>query len=150
MYDHPNILVAFTENHSLGHAFERWPHHITVLPWFKADKTALAGLESIAKQYLPLDVEIGKTARFGTHSDILVRLVESEALEQMHRDMLSKRGGLLGLANSRFVGAEYRSHVTLQGADDPAAGPFVITKLSLVKLTGPGKTKRIESIISHQ
>lgn len=143
MRDYPNILVAFTKDHREGYAFEQWSHHVTVLPWFKANSEAIASLAEIARQHLPIVAQIGGTAMFGVKSDILVRRVESEQLQQMHRDMLSQHEGLLGLGNSSFVGENYSPHITLSGTNDPEPGPITIEKLSLVKATGDKHIKRI-------
>jgi len=146
MIDYPNILVAFLEEFEPGYEFERWPHHVTILPWFKADKEALSSIEQIASGHLPITVELGKTAMFGARNDILVRLVESDPLQKFHRALLSGRKGLLGLINSSYSGDNFRPHVTLQGQNDPESRTITIKRLALVKHIGPGKLKRVESL----
>ena len=152
MRDYPNILVAFLEPFEEGYEFTRWPHHITILPWFKADRTALASIESVVMAHLPIPIEIGQTDMFGARSDILVRLVESEALKKLHQALLHERDGLLGLVNSRFVGDEYRPHVTLSGTDDPSPGHRKLPSISLVtKIDTNGKAKRVnQNFVSGQ
>lgn len=147
MRDYPNELVAFQPDLPVGLGFETWPHHITVLPWFKANKEALASLESIVGRHLPITAELGQTAMFGPREDILVRLVESDDLVKLHQRLIKQRRGVLGFANSRFTGDDFRPHITLSGTDDPPPGVFKIEQLSLVKLVGPGKNKRITKII---
>jgi hypothetical protein len=73
----------------------------------------------------------------------LVRLVESKELTAMHRAMLAEHAGLLALASSRYVGDNYRPHVTLQGQNDPESGPITIEKISLVQGTGQKPAKQI-------
>ena len=146
MNSHPYILVVFLRDLPKGYEFERWPHHITLLPWFKADREALESLADLAGQYLPMTVEMTKTANFGVRDDILVRLVESDALVSLHKKMLSNRDGILGLANGRYVGEEFKPHVTLQGKNDPEPGSIAINRISLIKHTGSGHIKRVERI----
>ena len=142
MYDHPNILVAILDEDA-PRRFTRWPHHITVLPWFKANTEALTSLESIAAKFLPVAAEIGNTAMFGARNDIPVRLVESEALKDMHRAMLANHTGVLGLNNSRYSHEAYVPHITLSGHNDPEPGRVIISSLSLVRGVGKKPHKRI-------
>lgn len=143
MRDYPNILVAFLDKFDEGYQFERWPHHITVLSWFKADRIALESLENIVKEALPIKVYLGQTAMFGARNDILVRLVESEQLDKLHNSLLVELEGLLGLVSYGYSGSGYSPHVTLQGKNDPEPGHLQIERISLVKKVEPGKTKKV-------
>lgn len=146
MRDYPNILVAFVEDEKfeVGYTFERWPHHITVLPWFKADTPAIRSLEATAKVHMPIEVSIGETAMFGVQNDILVRVVKSDKLTQVHNALIAEHDGLFAFANSRFTGANYRPHVTLSGQNDPTPGPLKFDKLSLVRVVDEKRTKVIQ------
>lgn len=146
MLDYPNILVVFLTQLNEGFEFQSWPHHITVLPWFKADAKALESIKALAEEALPLHAQLTDTAMFGHRKEIPVRLVESEELVQLHMTLLRDRSGVLGLINSRFTMDEFRPHVTLHGNHDPTEGDISINQLTLVKKLPQGKLKRIERV----
>lgn len=150
MIDYPYILVLFLEETNESFEFERWPHHVTLLPWFKANSQALTDLERITRDHLPLEIELTeKIAMFGVREDIKVRLVSSPALHRLHTALLTARAGLLGLNNSRYTGQSFKPHVTLQGQQDPTPGQLKISTVSLVKKLDPAsQKKRVEKNLS--
>lgn len=146
------MLVAFLDEYEVGYEFERWPHHITILPWFKANRQALEALAVICLEHLPIVAEVGEASWFGFNQDIAVNLVDSESLISFHRALLN-RPGVLGLKDSRHTGPDYRPHITLQGQNDPQTGQeLTISSIYLIARPDSTHRKRVEQVYSasHQ
>lgn len=135
------VLVCFLQAPVLGFRFarrrENWPLHITLMPWFETDDLRLrSALEQIVARQKQFSVSIDGIAQFNatTHVSLLTASLEMSAL---HRLLVSTVCGVGGkIQDERFIGAQYRPHVTHhEGNPVPAVGTVIhINAVHMVRL----------------
>lgn len=114
------ILVQMLEPQAVGSYFsrQRWPLHITLLPWFTATESQLGQLrqqlERLAFTTAPFTVTVGGEAQFGPKQNTPVNIIaDPAALRQLHQALLSLTQLLqLPLVNADYVGKNYAAHIS--------------------------------------
>lgn len=133
-----HILAIILEPYEIGQKFEKWPLHITIVPWFPADDTA--GLDklltALAAKQRPFSVRIGDVEYFGVKKDVAVNIVEpTEPLTKLHEQTVT----LLDTADMSvhqrdFIGPNYRAHITCQEHAKARKGQeFMVSEFVLVQ-----------------
>ncbi|HSX34883.1 MAG TPA: 2'-5' RNA ligase family protein [Candidatus Saccharimonadales bacterium] len=137
------ILVHMLEPQAVGSYFsrERWPLHITLMPWFGAPATLRSqlhvGLNQVAQSQPAEQVVIGDQALFGPNQDVPVELLtEPGALQPLHEALLSLVQLLqLPLVNPQWTGENYRPHIARYNGQHVDAGDaFTVADMYLVEL----------------
>jgi len=114
------ILVHMLEPQAVGSYFscQRWPLHITLLPWFSASAEQVVRLreqlQKLAFAAAPFTVTVGAEAQFGPQQDIPVNVIaDPAALQQLHQALLSLTQLLqISLVNADYVDKNYRAHIS--------------------------------------
>lgn len=141
--DNSRLMIAhFVDPLAEGRHFDKWPLHLTILPWFHdSESESIHNLEQTAEKMCACKIALGEVAiktlgqieMFGDECNIPVRCVNnSTSLGVIH-------GMLLGyfqdkLEDKTYIGGRYNPHVTIRENDDPGEGSEIcIDKISLVK-----------------
>jgi len=114
------LVCLFIENYKVGHTFQEWPLHITIVPWFRAQP--VTGVLTILMQEKLTDIEpftavLGEEAHFGHKGQKLVNVVEAvpplRAIEKAVRGVLHTEQAWI-VAETTGATHRFRPHVTTQ------------------------------------
>ena len=112
----------------------RWPLHVTFMTWQKVELArALKLLDYCTSLTGGLQVNVGQTEVFG---DLHVSIVSSSQIKQLHQKALKYvEQNEIQLVNDRFVGRNYRAHITHQPkTENPKIGSSILlSRLCLVE-----------------
>lgn len=114
------IVVHMLEPQAVGSYFDRqrWPLHITLLPWFHATQERHHQLEQeltrVAQSTPPISVAVGEQHMFGPGKNVPVNIIaDREKLQSLHESLLSLTRLLqLPLDNAAFTGRQYTAHIS--------------------------------------
>lgn len=114
------IVVHMLEPQAVGSYFsrQRWPLHITLLPWLAAAEPQVAQLrqqlQRLALAQPPLSLTVGEEAQFGPQQDIPVNVIANqEALQPLHQALVNLAQLLqLPLAGANYTGKNFRAHIS--------------------------------------
>lgn len=113
------ILVAFVNHEEVGKTFRRrrdeWPYHVTLVPWFVANKARLdALLRQTAVRQKSFEATIGSLEHFGDDDSIPVNLIESPGtFRALHTQLLESVKDAGGTDyDERWLHDAYKPHVT--------------------------------------
>ncbi|WP_413601707.1 2'-5' RNA ligase family protein [Curtobacterium sp. Curtsp57] len=119
-----------------------WPVHVTVLPNFVVDGSAVAAVTSIVREAADrqsaFDADLGPRAMFGPRRDVPVLLAEHPVFHTLHGSFSGSVESLPGFRtdHAEFWGTGYRPHATVVcGAE--RARRISITNLAVASLAGP-------------
>ncbi len=135
------VLVHILEPVKIGLRFTSWPLHITLLPWFSAsDYDELQKqLKKLLISHQKFSVETGERAYFGYQGKLPVTLIEpNDKLQQLHEELLKLVEANNWNLEGRYVGSQYRPHVTQQVGKDAEDSPVVIDKVTIVEKLAQG------------
>jgi 2'-5' RNA ligase len=123
---HPLYLAWLAEPAADGERLPRAPLHLTLVPPFAGDETAvLDAAATAAGGLLPLPIEVTGTARFGPRRDVPVVLVAPhDGLRRLHEslmDALADEG--IDLDHAGHVRDGYTPHVSVRRRE-PGPPPF--------------------------
>lgn len=85
------IIVAFTEPKDPSYRFNKWPNHITLLPYFQVEDLKLLKqqLMELSKREYSFSYTIGKIDYFGGERKVKVsKIQEDPALTNLHKSLL--------------------------------------------------------------
>lgn len=142
----PKLIIAhLRELNQPGDTFEKWPLHVTILPWFnlqvdEACKIAKETTEELRACRVVLGARVlGPIALYGAAEDIPVRpILNSTTLGVIHGAFLSPLHKKLH--DKTFVGGGYNPHMTIRENEDPGEGySFMLDEVSLVSHEGDHK-----------
>ena len=141
----------------IGHQFEVWPPHVTLVPWFpcedaeKLDKI----LSDIAKKHKLFVTKAGKIEDWGRKDKFMIQKIDdSGELHRLHWDIfrsLEKNG--FPIHQKEFLGEKYTAHITLRnhlqkGNAMERGEEILISNFSLVKQLRLKKSGRmIKSLV---
>ncbi len=137
------IVVYLVEPRQPGDRFRRtrldWPLHITLVPWFsvKSETAVIPELDSLVSNYPQFPVTVGQDAMFGPDKNIPVSIVATPEPCRKLQDILVKALRYHGaiFASERWIGAEYRPHITHHGSRRDQAGDTEhVRSITLVRL----------------
>ncbi|MEN0101776.1 MAG: 2'-5' RNA ligase family protein [Curtobacterium sp.] len=121
-----------------------WPVHVTVLPNFVVDGSAVAAVTSIVREAADrqsaFDADLGPRAMFGPRRDVPVLLAEHPVFHALHGSLSGSVESLSGFRtdHAEFWGTRYRPHATIvPGAQSAGARQISITNLAVASLAGP-------------
>ncbi len=133
------MLAHIFEEHRTGHTFDRWPIHITLVPWFLLNNNSKDGvldvLTEITKEHLPIAVNIGKHVMLGPQKDKAAFLIESSdfQLENYHKKLVQALGEIgCKILDETYTDENYMPHTTTN-APPPLVRAQVIKDVALVK-----------------
>lgn len=113
------MLAHIFEEHHTGNTFEKWPLHVTIVPWFTLDQnpkeSVIESLDSITKEHLPIPITIGEPVMLGPNKDEPAYLIESSdsSLENYHRKILQALGELgCKVLDTAYVDENYVPHTS--------------------------------------
>jgi 2'-5' RNA ligase len=116
------VLVHFIEQQLEGWTFSRdhWPLHMTLVPWFatKDEEAVMRSLDRLADSIPPFILSIGAPEPFGAHGKLANVIINQGPARAFHQKLLKTiQGADAALHNAKFVGQEYRAHITRHKAD---------------------------------
>ncbi len=125
----------------MGYRFTMWPLHITLLPWFSApDYQELEEKlrESLSDQHA-FEAEVGERAYFGYNRNLPVMLIKNNSnLQQLHERILNLVAASSWQLEGRYVGDQYKPHITQQVGKDIDKPKVMISKVTIVEKLGQG------------
>ena len=103
-----------------GYQFSTWPLHLTVIPWVRLEKEALAktilAIEETAKRVGSFAIKSNGNAWYGPNIDISVTEVTDVTgkLTELHNELVHeiqvKRGDIVNLT---YIGDNYSPHISV-------------------------------------
>ncbi len=110
------LVVATLEPVEVGDRFEKVPLHVTLLPWFEIcgehRKTLDDHLAVAAADHPPINIVGEGEAMFGAKNDIRVQRVGSQALTELHEQLLHTINQFGSDYRNNWVGQDFVAHVT--------------------------------------
>jgi 2'-5' RNA ligase len=117
------LICAFVRPISLGERFERWPLHVTIVPWFRLEDSTehiASGLSTALQSVAPFTSGIDKEALFGPRRNrpamLILKPTPFQEVEQRVRAYLHKKRAWL-VDETTKVRRIFRPHVTIQQVD---------------------------------
>lgn len=109
-----------------GQQFEKWPLHMTILPWFSSPDASQTEkiVADMAASHAPLTLKADGTAQFG-HDRTVRLIVSTDRLSQLYDDLSQQ----LKDAGSEFtvkLYEAYQPHVTVKDTEDVQSDSEVI------------------------
>ncbi|MGH7197035.1 MAG: 2'-5' RNA ligase family protein [Candidatus Saccharimonadales bacterium] len=129
-----------------GEVFQRWPLHITLVPWFSLSHDQRFELDEalrhIAERTPTFTVIGGEIAHFGPHRR-QVRLLGDRALHELHgrlTKVVEHTGGQI--ISSAHIGEHYRPHITERDEGVEEGEEVRVHGFQLVSKIGPHDNHR--------
>jgi 2'-5' RNA ligase superfamily len=72
------LIVAFLRPRTVDTAFERWPLHITIVPWFRSKVSTTELQQKLVEAYAnigPFSTSVGPEEQFGYHAAVTVNVL---------------------------------------------------------------------------
>lgn len=141
------LICAFVEPQETGSQFKEWPLHATVMPWFRTplkSQALVERLEEALTDEQPFPAGVGAQKSFAV---VKVNLLPPGQWQSLHDKVLGViNENARNTAPLRFVGKNYKPHVTIQKSARLHEGDsFRVDRLHLV--VQQGKYKEVESEI---
>jgi 2'-5' RNA ligase len=130
----------------LGAQFKQWPLHVTIVPWFRLNKSSediSSDLKSLLEGIQSFEVKMGENAVFGYKGSKLVTLVKLpssfEEIEPRVRTYFHQQNAWLVDETAKRPRV-FRPHVTVQGGKGLAKGDrWICDRLYIVEQKGNQK-----------
>jgi 2'-5' RNA ligase len=131
-------LAYFIDEMSVGTVFEPGELHITIVTWFVSDLADEAIVNSFQQfDFGPaFDVRIGPRVKFGPKKEVMVNLVDSSELKNMHGRSLKWLEQIQPrwAVKNPYVGPDFIAHIRRRPGTRLAQGRLLnIDNLCLVK-----------------
>lgn len=140
------LICAFIENQTIGTQFQKWPLHLTIVPWFRLSDSSerlAKGLEKALTTVGTFEVTAEGESFFGPRKKRPVRLLQISGplmqTEAKVRSYLHQKCAWLvdETTKKRYA---FRPHVTMQGEKSlPPGYTFQIQRLYMVEQRGDYK-----------
>jgi 2'-5' RNA ligase len=138
------LVCAFVRPNAVGHSFKRWPLHVTIVPWFRADTPTdelAAEMQQALQDIPPFEVVMDGKATFGHNKT--VRLVQQptpfNAVESRVRAVLKRHKAWIADETTKRR-RPFQPHVTDQADARLSAGDrFQCDELSIIEQKGSHK-----------
>lgn len=144
------ILVLGVEPFEEGERFNKWPPHVTLVPWFSgaSEERLQKGLKELTARTRPIAARIGEVAWFGSNKNVPVRIIEpNNHLQQLHLGALSRvhiaRGNIEDISHISY---RFRPHVTEYRGLELAEG-YIFDQVALIDNAG-GDNKRVAEVFA--
>lgn len=146
------LICALVQQRNVGHKFEAWPLHVTVVPWFRMDLSSAQLAQELEEVYISsqaFEVKVEEETKFGYKKQKLVNLVSAPMLEriegQTRRLLHSYKSWIVDEADKT---RNFRPHITAQGDDRADEGTtFRCDRLYIVSQRGTYKQLEAEVIL---
>jgi len=148
------VVILPLRTLAAGDAFtlREWPLHVTVAPTFVIASGLPAVLPAVTEILLTqptLRLRVGSEEGFGHAQNVPVSLVEPTAeLNRLHSLLIA---ALLAVGakfdDPEFIGAAYRPHITLKGADALPRGTGLTMSQAAVVDMAPAGERRLREVV---
>lgn len=152
------IIAVLLQPIRQGISFTKWPLHITVVPWFYADKDMIiAALQRVGLITPAFTAQVGPEDWFGQRRTVPVNRVFSPELQSVHSLLI---GELVNLTDDLDLFSDYRymindnysPHITQRSQRIFNEGNTInVNKLSLLK-TSPHESRltRLKTLVYEE
>lgn len=109
------ILIGFVTPKQLDAEFNKWPDHITLVPYFYTSNLdyLITALQDVAKMRAPIPYEVGELAYFGGERMLKVnKLTKTPNLQDLHDKLLAIALAHDATLDVTFCGNKYQPHIT--------------------------------------
>lgn len=134
--------------------FVRWPYHITVVPWFEIEDSAIAVaiMNKVAAMLPAFSADYEGLSMFGPQQNVPVTTLDSSCLQELHSFLatdLENEGAYFVAPHYMFGG--YHPHITnIQGNSLPSGGSVPVKKLWLIKAKiGEPRKTRLKKVVAE-
>ncbi|MBX4199529.1 2'-5' RNA ligase family protein [Candidatus Saccharibacteria bacterium] len=110
-------VAYFIDDMPVGTEFMPGALHLTLIPWFVADKTDKEineSFEDYFSRFSAFNIHLGEKAKFGPKKDAPITLVEPTfSIMELHEACLSWLDKLSGrwAVKNPYIGVQYRPHI---------------------------------------
>lgn len=120
MKKHRYLLANLIEKQQVGEEFQKWPLHVTLMPWFEFENEVLL-VEKLDTLFSTMDSFLylgGEQDMFGPKKNVPVFKVKNNSpMRTVHKQIMTLLSELGAKIDDPYVGDNFFSHITVRNRD---------------------------------